>query len=235
MRLERFILVITVFFAAFSVSAQQEFSFGLTYSQPVGKYASNSLQEGGFADPGWGLYLDSKTAQASWPFGLQLGLHFSYQEHQFSQRELTNAFDNFFKQQIGNEYSTLISVGYYKPLIMTLGPYYDLYLSEKLTLNIKTGIGVLFVNMDTMKFNILDQNNDVIAQETLHFEGNAVFTYFVGGVISYSLSEDWSLGISVDHSGGKSEITTSFSRDNKINAVQKVAFINLGMQLSYQF
>lgn len=215
--------------------SQQELSFGLTYSQPVGKYGSASLADGGFAAPGWGLYFDSKTAQPNWPFGLQLGFHFSYQEHEFSQSELTRAFDNYFKELIGNEYSTLISIGYYKPLIMSLGPYYDVYLSEKWTANIKSGLGVLFINMDLMRFNILDQNNDIIAQETLEFNGNAVFTYFIGGAISYQLADSWQLGLSIDHSAAEEEITTTFSRGNSIEAKQRISILNIGLNLAFEF
>lgn len=235
MNLLRVVFAFGMLFSASLVFGQQQVSFGLTYSQPAGKYGSTSLSDGGFAEPGWGLFLDSKIAQPTWPFGLQLGFHFSYQEHEFSQSELTRTFDNYFKVLIGNEYSTLISIGYYKPLVMTLGPYYDLYLSEKWTVNLKSGLGVLFANMDPMRFNILDQNNQIIAQEVLEFEGNAVFTYFVGGALSYSLSDDWQLGFSVDHSAAEEKITTTFSRGNSIDAIQRISILNIGLQVSYEF
>jgi len=225
-----------IVFLSAACFSQQQLSAGLTYSQPVGAYGSTSLSDGGFAEPGWGLLFESKTAQPNWPFGLQLGFHFSYQEHEFSQSELTRAFDQYFQELFGNDqYSTLISIGYYKPLIMTLGPFYDFHLSEEWTVNIKSGLGVLFVNMDPMRFNILDQNNEIIAQEVLEFEGNAVFTYFIGGAISYKLSDDWQLGFSVDHSAAEEDITTTFSRGSAIDASQRISILNLGLQLSYEF
>lgn len=64
------------------VYGQDDYVIGDFKSYPLGTYASTDLMDdGGFAEPGWGFMLEKKLSVRSWPEGLSLGLHFSYQNN----------------------------------------------------------------------------------------------------------------------------------------------------------
>lgn len=214
-------------FATISAYAQEETSFGAFFASPVGKFKSHDIQDGGFAEPGWGIVLDSKYKFKGLPEGLTAYFHSTYQWNKMNSEALENSFTEY----LG--YKTVVSDSKYSPLVVTVGPSYEFKLSEKIKFGVNGTIGVLFNNTKAFTVKVYDQNNVELFNELINFDDNVAFAFTFGAELKYSLITDV-LGISIysDYTSANQKVDVTSTSINS-DTFQKLQYFNTGLKLVF--
>ncbi len=226
----RLYILTVIFLFANDLWAQESYSIGFLYSSPVGDYQSTDLENGSFAEPGWGVTIENKSALRNWPDNLYLGFHFSYQRNKLDQDEVSRQFT----EAIGNPaYAVDVIDGNYNPFTFMIGPFYDIFLTDKIFLGLKSGIGIMFTNIDPMVINITDNSGNEVFSEVLRTEGVPAFTYLLGLSLNLKLSEYAGIGIFADYGGAKEQVEATFDNLPDFTSEYKLSYINTGLHLMF--
>lgn len=228
------IVTISAFIAiAAELPAQSEFSAGLFASLPVGNYGSNGISEGGFVNPGMGVYLHSRSDIGWLPYGFQVEFRFSFQRHTINTGAIEKAFNPYFQSQIGLETNTLVSATAYRPVQLSLGPHYRWKFSPDWSARFGAGVGVIFANMDEVVFAITDPAGTTLAVETINNGSEPLLSWYAGLRIERQLSYSWSAGVFGDFNGGSSNLEAEFDLPDRFKTTRPVHFVNTGLFLVY--
>lgn len=235
MGLSAFRIVIISAFIAFTADlpAQSEFSAGLFASLPVGEYGSNGLAEGGFANPGMGVYVHSQSDIGWLPYGFQLEFRFSFQRHTINTGAIEKTFNPYFQSQLGLQTNTFVSAGAYRPVQLSFGPHYRWKFSPDWSARIGAGVGVIFANMDEVVFAITDPAGTALAVETINNGSEPLFSWYAGLRLERQFSDSWSAGIFGDFNGGSSNLEAEFDLPDGFKTTRPVHFVNTGLFLVY--
>lgn len=105
---------------------------------------------GGFATDGWGFLLENNSSLAILPRNLTIGTHFSYQKNRIDTQEMGRKFTD----ALG--YHANVEDAQYEPVTLLIGPHYTLNLSKIMHLDIKTGLGIMFTNVNSFRIDVVD-------------------------------------------------------------------------------
>lgn len=231
----RFTTFLVVFLGFFETAgAQSEFSAGLSASFPIATYQNGGLADGGFANPGWGLYLHSRSSRSGWPAGLQVEFRFAYQNHAFNTAAMEASFNPYFTSLYGDGAQTFVSAGKYQPFQISIGPHYRIILSENWAVRISAGVGVLFANMDQVRFAITNPSGTTIGVQTISTASESLLSWYGGVRLSRGLSGPWSVGVFADYTGGESDVQADFDLPEDFQTKRPVHFLNSGVFLIYR-
>ena len=218
-------LVVVLLFCIQGYS-QEESSFGAFISNPVGQFKSTDLENGGFAKTGWGIVFDSKNELKFLSEGWFLYFHSTYQWNEMD----TELVAEKFTEELGNR--TEVSASRYSPILMTVGPAREFALSEKFTLGINTGLGIVFGNTKAFTVKVFDANDNELANELVNFDNRVAFAYTLGAEIKMMLVENL-LGIALfaDYTSANQKVELSFTTANPVDSFQKMQTINAGLRI----
>lgn len=210
------------------VEQQGESSFGAFYALPVARFKSTDLAGGGgFAKPGWGLVFDSKTNLKILPGGLRLYSHGTYQWNNMDNQKVSEAFT----ETLGRR--TVVSESRYSPILVTMGPAYDLDVTEAIKIGFNTGAGVLFNNTKAFTVTVFEQNNDEVLSEVVNFDNKPAFAYLFGIELKFMIVKDL-LGISLygDYTGSRQKTEFTLGSNDAVDSFQKLQYLNLGFKIA---
>ena len=212
------------------LGAQNYLGVGYFQSIPVGDYASTNSNEAGFAEPGWGLMLEHTSAIRNLPDGFSLGFHFSYQKNGIN----TGALEAVLDEAIVGDFYTRAYSGGYHPLMVTLGPFYDWHLTDDFSIDFKTGLGVMFANLDPIFFEIRENaTGDVAYSDYVNFISTASFVYLVGMDFTYTLNDFWSISLFGNYSGARKEFDAFLNNlpTNTVTSKFSFNYVNAGLKM----
>lgn len=219
-----FTLLVTGSFA----QAQSRYYIGAYRSFPLGEFGSTDISEGGFAEGGWGFLLENKFKFSSWPEGLHVGLHFTYQENKFDEQSLGRAFS----EALGEQYEVRVFAGSFRPMVVTLGPFYEWTLNEKVSIDFKSGAGIMVTGIDPVSLNVYDDQDELLLKEGVEFQSSPNFTFMLGASVGYQLSAYWGLHLFADYAYARESIASSLVSGSSTSSHQRISFLNAGLSLS---
>jgi hypothetical protein len=201
----------------------QESSFGAFIASPVGDFKSTSLEDGGFAKQGWGIVFDSRSKLTK---SFSLYFHSTYQWNEMD----TDVLEAKFTEYLG--YRTTVSDSKYSPLLTTIGPAYDYKVSEKFRIGLNGTIGIMFNNTKAFTIKVYDENNNLLANELVNFDGNVAFAYTFGTEFVYDLIPQ-KLGISLyaDYTSATQKSEISSPNLDAYDSFQKLQYFDMGIKL----
>ena len=180
------------------IFAQEKSTIGGFASIPVCDFGSTELENGGFAEPGWGITFDSRMRSEKWPEGLLFHFHSTYQWNKMNTEAVQNAYTELFGQE------TTVSESRYSPLFTTVGPGYELPLSEKISLGFYPSIGVMFSNTKAFTVKVYDDQGSTLASEVVNFDNRVAFTYVLSLDLNFEIVEDLlGIGLYADYASAK--------------------------------
>ena len=203
------------------LSGRKTTSLGAMASIPVGQFSGTDLQDGGYAQTGWGLYFDSKTTLKS---GLSFISHSTYSWVPLNHAALANTFTT----ELGRK--TEISGGKHMPFLTTLGIGYDIAATKFLKFGISAQGGLMYNSFKGFDINVYDANNTLLFTDNLKFDSQFSFAYVLGANASVSLIKDLvDVQVNVDYSASKfSSILRSHNID-PIKTSQQIQLVNVGL------
>jgi hypothetical protein len=208
--------------------AQETSSLGVFIASPVGDFGSTSIDKGGFAQSGWGIVLDSRNKLKFLPERWSLYLHSTYQWNTLN----TQAVADKFTAKLGLR--TTVSNSKYNPLLTTIGPAYDIPVSEKVSIGLRGSIGVMFNSTKAMTIKVYDAANTIIANELVNFDNNPAFAYTLGGEIRFVLVKDAiSLALYADYTSANQTTDVTFTTADPSSSFEKLQYINTGFKFVF--
>lgn len=231
--MKKTILLLPFFLAFLSMNAygQSKITAGYFQSYPLGLYGSTNAEDGSFAEKGWGFLLEHRAALPNFPDGLYLGFHYSYQHNEFNSGAFADALDKL----LGQSFVSDVSESSYNPSVITLGPYYEFIILNKLSIELKTGAGILFTNIDPVSIDVYDAASNLLFTEELKFKSQASFTYLAGVSVAYNLSRRLRAGLFMEHSASKEKIDSALNNIEGVSNEFKISYLNAGINLSVLF
>ena len=218
------LLLLTTIFINTRLHAQSESSLGAFLAFPVGDFKSTDLENGGFAEQGWGIVFDSKTPiNTRWA----LNSHSTYQWNNMNTEKIGEALTN----EIG--FDTEISESRYSPLVTTLGLIYSLPIGEKVKISPSGNAGVMFNNTKAFTIKIYDVSNNLLANEVVNFDNRVAFAYNFGVDLRFELIENLlALSLYGDYTGAKQKTEISIPSISSFDSFQKLQYMNFGVKLA---
>jgi len=204
-------------------SAKKSTSFGAMAVIPVGKFGSTDLHTGGFANPGFGFYFDSKNTFTN---GLSFISHTTYAWVPLDKKALDNAFTSELGQR------TVIDGGKHQPFLTTFGLGYDVspFKGRGISLGISAQAGFLYNSFKPFDITVYNAANSVAFTDNLKYDSHFSLAYVFGLNLKLPLITDViDLQIIGDYSGSK---FTSVLRGGTIKAIpttQQIQMINVGI------
>ena len=227
----RYLLAFTVIiFFSTANYAQDRYSIGPFIGFPVGEFKAQGTDGGGYALRGQGIKLMNRTIASNWPEFLYAGLHIKYAKFQIDNESLVRDVD-----ESNPTFNVNIFTGNYRPVIVTTGPQFVKNLGNRLSVEILTGFGVMFTNVDPIIIELLDDQDNVISSERAVFNGNPNFTYELGLKMNFAISDYVGFSIYTDQSYTNEKITVNTSSGVPYDDSQKISFISAGCMLSFRF
>lgn len=203
------------------ISAKKSTSFGTMAVIPIGKFSSTDLQTGGFANPGFGFYFDSKNTFTN---GLSFISHTTYAWVPLDRKSLDNAFSTELGQR------TVIEGGKHQPFLTTFGLGYDLNPFKGVSLGFTAQGGVLYNSFKPFDITVYNANNSVALSDNLKYDSHFSFAYVLGLNLKIPLLTDLiDLQIIGDYSGSR---FTSVLRGSTLKAIpttQQIQMLNVGI------
>lgn len=206
--------------------ARKTTSFGAMYCLPVGDFGSTNLEKGGFANPGWGLYFDSKSTFKS---GLTFISHSTYAWVPLNQESIANAFT----ENLG--YKTEVAGGKHKPFLSTIGVGYDFKAASFLTIGVSAQLGLLYNSFKGFDMTVYDSTGtSVLFTDNFKYDSEFSFAYVFGAKFNFSLIKDLiSFQVSVDYSGSKFDSYLRSYQLQPIKTTQHIQIVNIGAGFAF--
>jgi hypothetical protein len=203
--------------------AQSKYTIGLFASMPVGSYGSTSAKDGSFAQPGWGFSFEDEGRFKSWPDFFTLGLHLSYQENAVDHEAMAQAFSTALNLQ------TEATAAKYRPVEVTAGPFFDIPITEKIQIGIKTGIGFAITNIDSFRLSVFANPNEAPVVYDLDFKSSPSFTYLLGLNGEFKITRVIGISAFVDFSRARSQVQSFVGTAARTQSHFDLSFINTGI------
>lgn len=232
--MKKTILFLYLFLTSFLIMnayGQSKITAGYFQSYPLGLYGSTSAEDGSFAEKGWGFLLEHRASLPSFPDGLYLGFHYSYQHNEFN----SAAFENELDKLLGQYFTSDVSKSSFNPSVITLGPYYEFIILNRLSIELKTGAGILFTNIDPISIDVYDAASRLLFTEELKFKSQPSFTYLAGLSVAYNLNRRLRAGLFMEHSASTEKIDSELNNIEGISNEFKISYLNAGINLSILF
>ncbi len=206
--------------------AKKTTSLGAMYCLPVGDFGSTSLEKGGFANPGWGLYFDSKSTFKS---GLTFISHSTYAWVPLNRGAVAKAFT----ENLGLK--TEVANGKHKPFLTTIGIGYDFKAAAFLTIGISAQGGVLYNSFKGFDMTVYDSTGtNVLFTDNFKYDSEFSFAYVFGAKFNFSLIKDLiSFQLSVDYSGSKFDSYLRSYQLQPIKTTQHIQIVNIGAGFAF--
>jgi hypothetical protein len=209
-------------------TAQETNSFGAFIASPVGNFASTGIQDGGFAEQGWGIVFDSELSIKGLPKGLSVYFHSTYQWNKMNTQALATAFT----EELG--YRTTVSNSEYRPLLTSFGPAYAFDLGEKIKFELNGTIGIMFMNTKAFTVKVFDENDMLLTTEVVNFDNRVAFAYTFGTNLRYDFVKDvFGIALYADYTSANQKTDLSFSVGDDATTFQKLQYFNFGLQLVF--
>jgi hypothetical protein len=219
---------ISFFFLSTTIIAQEISSFGAFVATPVGDFKSTDLENGGFAEQGWGLVFDSELSIQGLPENLSIYFHSTYQWNKMNTAAIATAFTDF----LG--YRTTVSNSEYRPILTTVGPSYNFLLSEKLKLGVNGTIGIMFMNTKAFTVRVYDDSDMLLTTEVVNFDNRIAFAYTLGTNLKYDFVKDvFGIALFADYTAANQKTDLTFSIGDDATAFQRLQYFNFGLQLIF--
>ena len=214
--------------ACADLCAQVKYFLGGGASWPVGSFASKSIGDGSFANPAWSVMFENEARFRSWPRIFSLGLHLSYQQNALDNKEMSAEFS----KQLN--VPTEISHAKYRPLILTLGPFFDIPVSPEIAIGVKTGIGFALTNIDSFQL-LLYQNPNAPSSYDIDFKSSPSFTFLLGINGVYQINPVVGLMVYADFSAARSKVDSFVGTVGRTQSYFDLSFINTGFGITVTF
>jgi len=224
----RYLLLLAGLIAPNQLLAQSKYAIGTFASWPVGRYASTKPSDGGFAQPGWGIMFENEARFKSWPQIFSMGLHLSYQQNAMDNTAMARAFSTALNVR------TEVTEAKYRPLLITLGPFFDIPLSSRLDLGIKTGIGFAITNIDAFNLSVYPTSGAPVVYN-IDFKTSPAFTYLLGLNAEYKINDIIVLTSFVDFSGARSKVDSFVGTVARTQSDYDLLFLNTGLGIAIIF
>ncbi|MGC3948699.1 MAG: hypothetical protein QM762_30065 [Chryseolinea sp.] len=130
---------------------------------------------------------------------------------------------------------TEISTAKYRPFLLTFGPYFDIPLSSKLDLGIKTGIGFALTNIDSFELLLYPNPNEAPTSIDLDFKTSPSFTYLLGINGEYKISRVIGIMAYLDFSAARSKVDSFVGSVGRAQSYFDLSFINSGLGVTVTF
>lgn len=212
-------------FYSLNCYAQETHMLGVFRSFPTGKFGSSDLEGGGFAKPGWGFFVANNSKPKVFPKWLSFVTRFSYQKNQID----TDLLAQKFTEALG--YETHISEASYQPIMFLGGPHFEIGLRKSLTLQLKTGFGVMFTQVDAFSIVVRDSQGGILIDDVLDASGNIPFAYLGGLQLRQTLGSRISLGLFSDFSSAKGKMGSKFGKIKTKPTEFDISTISAGLSL----
>ncbi|HTF20041.1 MAG TPA: hypothetical protein VK658_18335 [Chryseolinea sp.] len=209
--------------------AQSKYALGTFASWPVGSFGSTAADDGSFAQPGWGLSFEDEARFKSWPRIFSLGLHLSYQQNAIDHQAMARAFSAALNKR------TETTEAKYRPLLVTLGPFFDIPVTEKFDIGIKTGIGFAIANIDSFQLSVYNNPNEAPAIYGLDFKSSPSFTFLLGLNGELRISRVIGLSVFADFSGARSQVESFVGTAARVQSHYDLSFVNTGLGIAVIF
>jgi hypothetical protein len=231
MKLNTLVLVLTFLSASQMVSGQKfsnPFSkadkytaLGAMVSIPTGQFGSTDLKDGGYANTGWGLYFDSKTALKS---GIYFVSHSTYSWVPLNDAALNTSFT----RELGKK--TTINGGKHMPFLTTIGLGYEVHPKKFMTLGLSLQGGLMYNSFKSFDITVYDADNTtVLFNDNLKYDSQFTFAYVVGAQLGFNLIKDLlDFQIIADYSASKFNSTLRGSTVQPIRTSQHIQLLNVG-------
>lgn len=201
-----------------------ESQIGVFYSLPTGNFASTDYaNDGGYAQPGWGIVFDSWRTPANWGnFGF-----FTHSTYQWNKLDA---------EQLAKDYSDALNLkvtatdSRYSPFVTTIGPSYTFSFGNGFQLGIGIAPGIMFNSTKGLTLDLYDNQGAHLETYQVNFDNNVAFAYYGVVQVNYTVVEDlFKVGLFADYTGAtqKTElrvagVTTDSSQD--------ISFMNFGFK-----
>lgn len=223
--MKRFVILLFALGFSTLANAQSVSSFGAFISNPLGDFGSEDIENGGYAESGWGLVFDSKTK-------FQGINHWGYRSHStYSWNNLnTEAMARDFTDELGLE--TQITDSRYSPLYTSIGPNFEAGLGDFVAIELYGLAGIVFTDTRAFTITVFDEMGDQLFKEVVNFDNNVAFGYNFGADIRFSVIPDMLfLSLYADYMAANQKSTLSFDTEN-LEGVTQMRFLNFGLKLA---
>ena len=225
----RFLITCAVLLDIPDLFAQGKYAIGTFVSWPVGNFGSTAVGDGSFAQPGWGIVFEDEARFKSWPDIFSLGLHISYQQNAMDHNAMAQAFSA--RLNLPAE----VSEAKYRPLLITLGPFFDIPITPKIDIGIKTGIGFALTNIDSFELTVYPSPNEAPVQYGVDFKSSPSFTYLLGINGELKVSRVIGLTAFVDFSSARSKLESFVANVGRTQSHYDLSFVNTGLGIAVIF
>lgn len=222
------LLTLCIFvFTASTLNAQKNTSIlGAFVSMPIGDFGSTDLANGSYAQTGWGIAFDSRFLIKTWPENFYLLFHSSYQWNNVDNAAIAQDYTEI----LGNK--TTVSESRYSPIITSIGPKYDIPLTNKLALGLHAGAGIMFTNTKSMTIKVYDINDALLLSENINFDNDPAFTYRFAVDLTLQLVPDiLDLSLFADYTGAQQNAELSSKNLDPISSSHNLQYLNTGLLL----
>ncbi|MGV3611140.1 MAG: hypothetical protein ACO1N0_09340 [Fluviicola sp.] len=196
-------------------------SFGAMYCLPVGDFGSTDLEKGGFANPGWGLYFDSKSTFKN---GLSFISHSTYAWIPLNHDAIENAFTENLQRK------TEVAGGKHKPFLTTIGLGYDFKAASFLTIGVSAQLGMLYNSFKGFDMTVYDPTGtNVFFTDNFKYDSEFSLAYVFGAKFNIHLIKDvLSFQVTVDYSASKFDSYLRSYELQPIKTSQNIQILNIG-------
>ncbi|MNJ82916.1 hypothetical protein D3C87_03280 [compost metagenome] len=202
-------------------NASKHTSFGAMAAIPVGKFSSTSIDNGGFAKTGWGLYFDSKSTLKK---GLSFVSHSTYSWVPMDQQALEKAFSD----NLGRK--TEINGGKHRPFMTTLGVGYDFHLGSKISAAVSAQGGFMYNSAKGFDMTVYDTDNTtVLFSDNFKYDSEFSFAYTFSAQLNFNIVKDVvSFQVYCDYSGSQYNSPIRSYHLPTIKTSQSIQLVNVG-------
>jgi hypothetical protein len=193
----------------------------------TGMHAQSKYTVG--AQPGWGFSFEDEGRFKSWPDFFTIGLHLSYQQNAIDHQSMAQAFSTALNLR------TEATEAKYRPLVVTMGPFFDIPITEKFALGIKTGIGFAITNIDSFQLSVYANPNETPAVFDLDFKSSPSFTFLLGVNGEFKITRVIGISVFIDYSGARSEVESFVGTTARVQSHFDLSFINSGLGFTVIF
>jgi len=214
-----------MFMSPLRLLSQSKYSLGFSGSFPVGSFASTAPGNGSFAKPGWSIMFENEAHFRSWPKIFALGLHLSYQENSIDNKAMAREFT------LALGARTEVSGAKYRPFLATVGPFFDIPVTPKFDIGIKTGIGFVLPNIDSFELTVFPAGQEADMFE-IDFKSSPSFTFLLGLNGEYKLSHALNLTVFADYSRARTAVDSFIGSAGRVRSDYDLLFVNVGLGIA---
>lgn len=199
-------------------------AINVLYAIPVGEFGKKS-DEGGYANPGWGVSFDSRNHLA---LGFSLVSYSSYCWINLDSKAMSERMTS----DLGLR--TVVDGGQHRPFFTTLGLSKHFYVTPGVQVGVSATVGVLYNSFKAFQLTIYNTNEDVIYSDYLRFDSDFAFAYGFSSDINVFLIKDiLALHFEARYNTAKTDTYLRSNYFDPIKTYQKMQFFNLNLGMVF--